>query len=100
MKMKFGNMEAEFEIFLDKSGQYRCRLKTADGESVNFGKGYRSEAVCMATILKAMSEIKKEADQSVRMLGCPVIGTIEFAIAMAFTSFLDTGMLCEAVAIV
>ena len=56
MVWKFGNMATEFEIFQEISGQYRCRLKAADGGLITVGRGYSSEGACMNMILKIMGK--------------------------------------------
>jgi hypothetical protein len=37
-------MAAEFEIFKDKSGEFRFRLKAANGEVIASSEGYNSKA--------------------------------------------------------
>jgi uncharacterized protein YegP (UPF0339 family) len=47
----------KFEVFTDKSGKYRFRLKAGNGEIIATGQGYSSKAACMHGI----ESIKKNA---------------------------------------
>ncbi|KGK99279.1 hypothetical protein LI82_04490 [Methanococcoides methylutens] len=38
---------SKFEIFTDKSGKYRFRLKAKNGEIIATGQGYSTKAGCM-----------------------------------------------------
>lgn len=40
-------MAGKFEIYQDKSGDYRFRLKASNGEIVLTGQGYQSKAACV-----------------------------------------------------
>lgn len=40
-------MPAKFEIYKDKSDQYRFRFKAANGQIVAQGQGYTSKASCL-----------------------------------------------------
>ncbi len=63
---KFGDAAAEkIEIYQDKSGQFHCRLETADGEIIAESKGYNSKALCMTMVQKATSRALAEMGQSV-----------------------------------
>ncbi len=62
MVWKFGNMATEFEIFQDRLGQYRCRLKATDAGIITIGRGYSSEAACKNMILKVMSKSGRRND--------------------------------------
>ena len=62
---KFGNMPAEkIEIFEDDSGQFRCRLEAADGETITVSRGYNSRALCMRMVQKAAMKALAETGQS------------------------------------
>ncbi|MGJ4746333.1 YegP family protein [Leptospira sp. SA-E8] len=50
-------MSAKFEVYKDKSGEYRFRLKAANGEIIATGEGYSSKQAC----LKGIESIKKNA---------------------------------------
>ena len=39
-----------FEVYEDKAGEYRFRLKAANGETVAASEGYSSKAACMKGI--------------------------------------------------
>ena len=39
-------MAARFEIYKDKAGEYRFRLKAANGEVIATGEGYASKDGC------------------------------------------------------
>jgi len=55
------NVEAKkhpkFELYLDKAGEYRFRLKARNGEIIATGEGYKSKAGCVGGI----ESIKKNA---------------------------------------
>jgi uncharacterized protein YegP (UPF0339 family) len=37
----------KFEVYKDKAGEYRFRLKASNGEIIAVGEGYRSKQSCM-----------------------------------------------------
>ena len=39
-----------FEVYQDKAGEYRFRLKAANGETIADSEGYKSKASCMKGI--------------------------------------------------
>ena len=39
-----------FEVFLDQAGDYRFRLKAANGEIIAASQGYSSHAMCLKGI--------------------------------------------------
>ena len=47
----------KFEVYKDKRGEFRFRLKAANGETIATGEGYTSKAGC----LKGIESIKKNA---------------------------------------
>lgn len=47
----------KFEIYKDRSGEYRFRLKAANGQTIAIGQGYSSKASCM----KGIASIRKNA---------------------------------------
>ncbi|MBR0343580.1 MAG: YegP family protein [Oscillospiraceae bacterium] len=36
----------KYELYLDKAGEYRFRLKAANGETICHGEGYKAKASC------------------------------------------------------
>jgi hypothetical protein len=50
-------MGAKFEVFKGKGGDFRFRLKAANGKAVCNGQGYKSKDAC----LKGIESIKKNA---------------------------------------
>ncbi len=50
-------MAAKFEVFKGKGGDFRFRLKAANGKVVAHGQGYKSKDAC----LKGIESIKKNA---------------------------------------
>ena len=40
-------MAAEYEVYKDKSGEYRFRLKAGNGEVIMTGEGYKTRSSCM-----------------------------------------------------
>lgn len=47
----------KFEVYTDKSGEFRFRLKASNGEIIATGEGYKAKASC----LKGIESIKKNA---------------------------------------
>ena len=47
----------KYEMYTDKKGEYRFRLKAANGQIVAVGEGYKAEKSC----LNGMESIKKNA---------------------------------------
>ena len=50
-------MAAKFEVFKGKGGDFRFRLKAANGKVICAGQGYKSKDACM----KGIESIKKNA---------------------------------------
>ena len=40
-------MPGKFEVYLDKAGEHRFRLKAANGQNILSSEGYNSKASCM-----------------------------------------------------
>lgn len=53
-------MAAKFEVYKDKKGEYRFRLKASNGEIIATGEGYKQKAGC----LKCIESIKKNASEA------------------------------------
>lgn len=51
-------MAGKFEIYQDKSGEFRFRLKASNGQVVASGQGYDSKA----GVLKGVEAVKRAAD--------------------------------------
>ena len=50
----------KFEVYVDKAGEYRFRLKARNGEIIAVGEGYKAKASC----LNGIESIKKNAPES------------------------------------
>ena len=50
----------KFEVYLDKKGEYRFRLKAKNGEIIATGEGYKSKSGC----LNGIESIKKNAPEA------------------------------------
>ncbi|GAB1431686.1 YegP family protein [Spirochaetota bacterium] len=50
-------MAGKFEVFTDKSGKFRFRLKAGNGEIIAVGEAYNSKDSC----LKGIDSVKKNA---------------------------------------
>ncbi len=48
----------KFEIYVDKAGEYRFRLKASNGEIIAVGEGYQAKAGCV----NGIESIKKNVD--------------------------------------
>jgi len=51
-------MAGKFEIYRDKSGEFRFRLKASNGQVVATGQGYDSKA----GVLKGVEAVKRAAE--------------------------------------
>ncbi len=52
--------EGKFEVWVDKAGEYRFRLKASNGEIIATGEGYSSKAACM----NGIESVKKNAPKA------------------------------------
>lgn len=50
----------KFEVYTDKAGEYRFRLKAKNGEIIATGEGYKAKTSC----LKGIESIKKNAPEA------------------------------------
>ncbi len=50
----------KFEVYTDKSGRFRFRLKASNGEIIAVGEAYSSKAACM----KGIQSVKRNAPNS------------------------------------
>ena len=50
----------KFEVYVDKAGEYRFRVKARNGEIIAVGEGYKAKASC----LNGIESIKKNAPES------------------------------------
>lgn len=53
-------MSGKFEVYEDKSGDYRFRLKASNGQVIATGQGYSSKDAC----LKGIESVKKNAAEA------------------------------------
>lgn len=57
MRYLLGDSMPKFEIYHDKSGEYRFRLKARNGQIIAVGQGYKSKEGC----LKGIESVKQNA---------------------------------------
>ena len=50
-------MAGKFELYQDKKGEYRFRLKTGNGQTIATGEGYTTKKAC----LNGIESIRKNA---------------------------------------
>lgn len=50
----------KFELYQDKAGEYRFRLKATNGEVIATGEGYKAKASCM----NGIESVKKNAPEA------------------------------------
>ncbi len=50
-------MAGKFEVYQDKNGAYRFRLKAGNGQTIATGEGYRTKKSCM----NGIESIRKNA---------------------------------------
>ncbi len=55
-------MAAKFEVYQDKAGEYRFRLKAGNGENILASEGYKAKASCM----NGIESVKKNAPEEAR----------------------------------
>ena len=53
-------MAAKFEVYKDKSGQFRFRLKASNGQVIATGEAYTTKSAC----LNGVESIKKNAPKA------------------------------------
>lgn len=53
-------MAGKFEVYLDKAGKHRFRLKASNGQVIAVGEAYESKAAC----LNGIESIKKNAPEA------------------------------------
>jgi hypothetical protein len=53
-------VESHFEVFKDKSGEFRFKLKAPNGEIIATSEGYKSKASC----LEGIESVKKNAPKA------------------------------------
>ena len=53
-------LKPRFEVYKDKAGEFRFRLKAGNGEIILTGEGYKAKAGC----LKGIESIRKNAAES------------------------------------
>ena len=51
----------KFEIYLDKAGEFRFRLKASNGETIAASEGYKSKAGCK----NGIESVRKNADSEI-----------------------------------
>ena len=51
----------KFEVYVDKAGEFRFRLKASNGEIIATGEGYKAKKSC----LNGIESIRKNADSPV-----------------------------------
>ncbi|MEJ2176497.1 MAG: YegP family protein [Gammaproteobacteria bacterium] len=55
-------MPGKFEIYKDKAGEFRFRLKSGNGQNILAGEGYKSKSGCM----NGIESVKKNAADDAR----------------------------------
>lgn len=53
-------MAGKFEVYKDAKGEFRFRLKAANGQVIATGEGYKSKASCM----NGIESVKKNAPEA------------------------------------
>ncbi len=53
-------MAAKFEVYVDKKGEFRFRLKAPNGQVIATGEGYKSKDSC----INGIESIKKNASDA------------------------------------
>ena len=53
----------KFEVYTDKAGEYRFRLKATNGQIIAVGEGYKAKASCLGGV----EAVKRNADSPVEL---------------------------------
>ncbi|NMC59193.1 MAG: YegP family protein [Candidatus Methanofastidiosa archaeon] len=53
----YGDLLGKFEVYKDKSGEYRFRLKAGNGQVIATSEGYKTKTSCM----NGIESLKKNA---------------------------------------
>lgn len=53
-------MAGKFEVYKDKKGEFRFRLKASNGQTIAIGEGYSSKAAC----LNGIKSVKSNAGEA------------------------------------
>lgn len=53
-------MAGKFEVYKDKKGEFRFRLKASNGQTIATGEGYSSKAAC----LNGINSVKSNAGEA------------------------------------
>jgi hypothetical protein len=56
-------MPGKFEVYKDKAGEYRFRLKAANGQNILGSEGYKAKASCM----NGIESVKKNSQDEARI---------------------------------
>ena len=57
-------MAGKFEVYKDKAGEFRFRLKAANGQNIFSSEGYRAKASCM----NGIESVKKNSQNPARFI--------------------------------
>ena len=57
-------MPGKFEVYKDKAGEFRFRLKAANGQNILASEGYKSKASCM----NGVDSVKKNSQDADRFV--------------------------------
>lgn len=60
-------MAGTFEVYVDKAGEYRFRLKAPNGEVIATGEGYSSKQACMNGIESIIKTAPKATIEEVEV---------------------------------
>jgi hypothetical protein len=58
--MKGNHVSGKFEVYKDKAGEFRFRLKAGNGEIIAVGEGYKNKA----SVLSGIESVKKSAAEA------------------------------------
>ena len=57
-------MPGKFEVYKDKAGEYRFRLKAANGQNILSSEGYKTKSSCM----NGVESVKKNSQDAARLV--------------------------------
>lgn len=88
-------MAGKFEVYQDKAGEYRFRLKASNGQSILASEGYKTKASCMNGVESVKSNAPDDSRYERKQSNS---GKFMFNLKAANHQVIGTSQLYEAVA--
>jgi uncharacterized protein YegP (UPF0339 family) len=86
-------MAAKFEIYKDTKGEFRWRLKSANGQTIaTGGEGYASKSGCENGIGPPLSAMRPRRQSKTREPSCVAIGRTTRASGLSTSPLVDRSL--------